>query len=102
MRRTKNIRNNKFSDFYCTCCGRKGIPIIRTVGKEKEPGHLKKLYCLYCGEEKNMVEIKPNGKYTLLDFEIEYKNGNFKEGERIKPYKQFLNDYYKGVEEHGK
>lgn len=78
------------SNFYCTCCGRKGIPILRKIGKEKEPGHLKKLYCLYCGREVNHVEIKPNGKYTLNDFNIEYQYGNFTStGERKLPYKQF-------------
>jgi len=100
MRKSKDIRLVNFSDFYCTCCGKKGIPIIRKVGKEKEPGHLKKLFCLYCNEEKNMVEIRPNGKYTLEDFEIEYKGGNFINGERKKPYKQFLLEYYKGLNNH--
>lgn len=98
MRRSKNDRLNKLSDFYCTCCGHKGIPIVRKAGKEKEPGHLKKLFCLYCGEEQNMVEVKTNGKYTLEDFEIEYNGGNFVNGERVKPYKQFLLEYYKGQE----
>ena len=41
------MKTNNFlpSDFYCTECGRKGIPIIRIAGKEREAGHLKKLYC---------------------------------------------------------
>ena len=88
-----NIKLTKISDFYCTKCGKKGLPVIRKIGKEKEPGHLKKLYCLYCNEEVNMVEIKPNGKYTLEDFEIEFKGGNFIEGNRQKPYKQFISEY---------
>ena len=45
-KKTKNIRNISLSDFYCTKCGTKGIPCFRTVGKEREPGHLKKLFCL--------------------------------------------------------
>ena len=92
MRTSKDSRLQKVSDFYCTCCGHKGIPVIRRTGKEREPGHLKKLYCLYCGEEKNMVEIRQNGKYTLEDFLIEFENGNFQEGERKKPYKQFISE----------
>ena len=80
----------RISDFYCTKCGKKGFPVVRKVGKEREPGHLKKMYCLYCDEEVNMVEIKSGGKYTLENFEIEYKGGNFIEGCRIKPYKQFI------------
>lgn len=91
MRRTKDTRLNQISDFYCTVCGHKGIPIIRKVGKEKEPGHLKKLYCLYCNKETNMVEVRPsNLKYTLQDFLIEFENGNFEGGERKLPYKQFI------------
>lgn len=90
MRKNKDIRLTNLSDFYCTCCGRKGIPIIRKAGAEREPGHLKKLFCLYCNDEKNMVEIKGNGKYTLEDFLIEYNNGNFINGERQLSYKQFI------------
>ena len=93
MRVNKNIRLQRLSDFYCTCCGNKGIPVMRKVGAEREPGHLKKLFCLYCNDEKNMVEIKSNGKYTLEDFLIEFNNGNFINGERQLPYKQFLAEY---------
>ena len=90
MRKSKDIRLQNFSDFYCTKCGHKGIPIIRKSGKAKEPGHLKKLFCLYCNEEENMVEIKQKGSYTLEDFLIEFQNGNFENGERKMTYKQFL------------
>ena len=89
--KNRNTKLNSLSNFYCTCCGHKGIPIIRKPGRFKEPGHLKKLFCLYCQEEKNMVEIKNNGTYTLEDFNKEYKYGNFTpEGERKMPYRQFL------------
>lgn len=90
MKRTKNIRLSNLSDFYCTRCGHKGIPIIRKPGKAKEPGHLKKLYCLYCKTEENMVEVKQKGKYTLEDFLIEFENGNFENGQRKLPYRQFI------------
>ena len=97
MRHTKDTRLNNLSDFYCTCCGHKGIPIIRRTGKAKEPGHLKKLFCLYCNDEKNMVEIKNKGPYTLEEFWIEYKYGNFdSEGQRKMPYKQFINEVKHG------
>ena len=81
------------SDFYCTQCGNKGIPILRKKGKEKEPGHLKKLYCLCCKDDVNMAEVKYNGKYSLEDFLIEFKGGNFINGNRIMPYKQFIAEY---------
>lgn len=77
------------SNFYCTQCGNKGIPVIRRIGREKEPGHLKKLFCLCCNQETNHVEIRPAGKYTLEDFWIEFNYGNFKNGTREMPYKQF-------------
>lgn len=90
MRYSKNIRDYNISDFYCTCCGHKSYPIIRKAGKAKEPGHLKKLFCLYCNSEQNMVEIKQKGRYTLEDFLTEFNNGNFINGERRLPYKQFI------------
>ncbi len=89
MRRTKDIRNLSYSDFYCTKCGNKNFGIIRT-GKLKEPGHLKKLWCATCKTEENMVEIKQKGSYTLEDFLIEFENGNFENGVRKLPYKQFI------------
>ncbi len=79
------------SDFYCTQCGNKGIPVIRYDNKIREPGHLKKLYCIYCNQENNHVECKEFSKYTHEDFLIEFNNGNFTpEGERRLPWKQFL------------
>ena len=90
-KRSKNIRMITLSDFYCTKCGCKGIPIFRTIGKEKEPGHLKKLFCLNCQEERNMVEVRQNSKYGLDNFLIEYENGNFDEdGNRKEPWKLFI------------
>lgn len=71
------------SDFYCTKCGHKGIPIARNKGQQREPGHLKTLYCLFCGEEVNHVEVKPFGKYTYEDFLEEFTLGRFVDGKRI-------------------
>lgn len=94
MSKNKNIRNVAISDFYCTSCGNKGIPIIRTPGKEREPGHLKKIFCLNCQQEKNMVEIKPRGKYNLNDFWIEFNYGNFDEnGNRKERWQTFVSQY---------
>ena len=85
-----NNKLNNISDFYCTCCGHKGIPVWRKNGQAREPGHLKKMFCLYCQKETNMVEIKQNGKYTLEDFLYEYNGGNFINGQRKVPYSIFL------------
>lgn len=78
------------SDFYCVKCGKKGLPIWRKKGKEREAGHLKKLYCIYCKEEINHVECKPFTHYTYEDFLFEKENGNFDEQQnRILPYGLF-------------
>jgi hypothetical protein len=83
------------SDFYCTRCGRQGIPIARRRGAEREAGHLKRLFCLTCKEEVNHAECKPFSHYTKEDFYIEFKNKNFNEdGTRKMTYgelKQKLN-----------
>lgn len=77
------------SDFYCTQCGSKTLPIWRKKGREREPGHLKKLFCLKCGKEVNCVEIKPCNNYGYAEFVEEFEYGNFsEEGLRIRPYKE--------------
>ena len=84
------MARNQFIDdneFYCTQCGKKGIPVIRRKGKEREAGHLKKLYCLNCGKETNHVECRSWSGYTKEDFEIEFNYNNFTEdGLRKMPY----------------
>ena len=42
------------SEFYCTKCGKKGIPIARKLGSQREAGHLKRLYCPFCREEEKI------------------------------------------------
>lgn len=70
------------SHFYCTQCGKEGIPVQRKKGQERESGHLKRLYCIYCKEEVNHVEIKDNDTYTYDDFLEEFNLGRFKDGNR--------------------
>lgn len=72
------------SRFFCTKCGREGIPIFRKKGKLREPGHLKKLYCMYCKEEVNHAEVREIGGYTYDDFLEEFEAGRFVEGNRDK------------------
>ena len=72
------------SDFYCTECGHRGIPLPRDKSKIREGGHLKKLYCMYCQKQVNHVEIRPFGKYTYEDFIREFNSGKFEKGKRIK------------------
>lgn len=93
-------KNNKItiSDMYCTKCGRRGISIPRPDGKSREPGHLKKMRCFNCQEERNFCEIRPYGSYTYQDFLFEYENNNFdEEGNRIHTYGELKNIVYKEV-----
>lgn len=80
-----------FSDFYCTKCGNKGIPIYRT-GRIREQGHLKGMYCMHCKETRNFAEVQQCGNYTKKEFMLEFKYGNFDgDGNRINPsYKNFI------------
>lgn len=71
------------SRFFCTHCGREGMPIQRKKGQLREPGHLKKLYCIYCKEETNHAEIRDIGGYNIEDFQDEFKCGRFIDGNRI-------------------
>ena len=82
-------------DFYCTRCGQKGIPVSRVKGRFRENGHLKKLYCLYCQDEINHVEVSPEGDYDKQMFLDEYRSGNFDmEGNRVIPLKEWCILYY--------
>lgn len=69
----------KTSRFFCCKCGREGISIPRKSNHLRKSGHLKKLWCIYCREEVNHVEIKEFQSYTVKDFEDDFKKDVFKE-----------------------
>ena len=71
------------SRFFCTKCGNEGIPILRKKGQLRSKGHLKKLYCPYCKEEVNHVEIREIDEYSEDDFQQEYELGRFVNGKKI-------------------
>lgn len=75
--------NAETSRFFCTECGKEGIPVVRKRGQQRKSGHLKKLYCIYCGKEVNHVEIRENNEYTYEDFLEEFQCGRFVNGDRI-------------------
>ena len=60
------------SEFYCVECGKKGIPIARKLGAQREAGHLKSLWCVYCQKQTNHAEIRPFGTYTVENFKEEF------------------------------
>ena len=86
-------KNDDFSisRMFCCNCGHEGVPISRRSGQSREAGHLKKLYCIYCGKTWNHVEIRPiYTDYNYEDFNLEMKYHNFNEnGERKEPYRIF-------------
>lgn len=78
----RQFRIAQASRFFCTNCGKEGIPVARKLGQERKSGHLKKLYCLYCKDEYNHVEVKTTGDYTYEDFLEEFNSGRFIDGNR--------------------
>ena len=50
--------------FFCVNCGREGLPVYRSQARQRGKLHRKKLYCIYCGQQVNMVEC-----YDDLDVE---------------------------------
>lgn len=91
------LMNLVVSDMYCTHCGQKNLPVYRQKSKERELGHLKKMFCIHCLQERNMVEIKSTfSKYTYEDFQLEFNYNNFnEEGTRKMPFKEFKKMLYK-------
>lgn len=65
------------SDFYCLCCGHKGIPIPRLRGRERAQGHRKALYCIYCKETVNHYECR--NEMEAIEFKNKFTIGEFAE-----------------------
>lgn len=53
------------SNFYCTKCGNKGIPVPRKAYKIRGKYHLKKLFCPHCKIETNHIEVREDD-YDLI------------------------------------
>lgn len=64
-------------DFYCISCGNKALNIMRSNGRMREKGHLKKLYCYNCKSVCNCYEIRDEKE--LKKFKNKFENGDFKE-----------------------
>lgn len=71
------------SDFYCTECGKAGIPIPRNSNAMRNGGHLKNLFCLYCGKSTNHVEVSKYHNYSVENFKEEFELGRFVDGNRV-------------------
>ena len=77
-----SVRGRHFtiSNFKCTVCGKEGIPIGRRQSRQREFGHLKKLYCCNCKAEVNFVECNEIN-YTIEDYKKEIQDGVFKDSD---------------------
>ena len=70
-------RNILSHDFYCINCGKRGIPLPRQRGHQHSTFHRKKLYCIYCQKEVNMVECK--NEFEVKEFLEDFANGVYKD-----------------------
>lgn len=70
------------SRFFCTECGKETVSVPRKIGAQREPGHLKKLFCFNCKKETNCAEVRPFGAYDYADFIQEFNLGRFKDGQK--------------------
>ena len=58
----KRQRAFTISDFICPECTQ-SFPIPRRCGKARERGHVKTIWCPFCGHKTQMVEIRENDYY---------------------------------------
>lgn len=74
------------SRFFCTRCGKENtMGVWRKPGQAREAGHLKNLFCIYCNEVVNHIELTENNpKYTMEDVNLELGYDNFTgDGQRV-------------------
>ena len=63
--------------FYCIKCGKRGIPLARKRGAQREKYHSKKLFCLNSQQEVNHVECR--NQEEIDQFKIWFEEGMFKD-----------------------
>ena len=77
MARGSKIRHYEQHSFYCMNCGKKGIPVWRDQSHLHSKNHRKVLYCPFCHETVNHVEVR-----TLEEaekFKEDFEKGVFKD-----------------------
>lgn len=63
--------------FYCLNCGKKSIPIMRKIGHQHGKNHRKALYCPFCKQTVNHMEVKTFEE--AIQFREDFNKGIFKE-----------------------
>ena len=76
----KNCMDWITHDFYCICCGAKGIPLQRAGNKLKVKNHRKNMYCYRCKRTVNHVECR--NMYEVEQFKEDYVNGVYEDEAR--------------------
>lgn len=67
------------SSCYCTQCGNM-VTVSRPMAKQREKGHLKRIYCVNCKKEINHYEVRAfDSDFSYAEFMEEIKNGKFEE-----------------------
>lgn len=59
--------------FFCTKCGKEGLPIYRNQGHFHPKFHKKKLYCIYCKNDINHIECK--NEEDIYEFKMNFNKG---------------------------
>ena len=54
----RGSKNYEQHSFYCINCGNKGIPILRDKSHLHSKNHRKVLFCPFCNETVNHIEIR--------------------------------------------
>lgn len=78
MKRTSRTMHR----FFCTNCGREGLPLARKTGHQHQKGHLKNLYCPWC-----------KGEYNHWECHDDEEVAKFKEFYRMDVIHHELSDY---------
>lgn len=66
------------SEFYCTECGAKGLPIPRKNQKRRGAGHEKHLWCVHCKKITKHIETVEWTSYSRDDFKRDFEQGKWR------------------------
>lgn len=77
MARGNKANHYEQHSFYCLNCGKKGIPLWRDKGHLHSKNHRKVLYCPFCHETVNHLEVTTATEAE--QFKIDFENGVYKD-----------------------
>lgn len=65
-----------FTSFYCPACGEKAMELPRPKSLTRQAFHRKKLYCPWCKETYNCIEVR--NEIERQEFIEDWENGVYK------------------------